>query len=508
MNRTWNAWRNILWGIANKCIQLTAPFLLRTLIIYEIGIEYLGLDGLFISVLQVLNMAELGFSSAVVFSMYKPIAEGDKKSICALLAFYRHVYHVIGFAVLALGLLIMLFLPRLIAGHIPLDVNIYVLYSIYLLNTVIGYFLFSYRNSLLTAHQRNDIVSNLDSVLKIMQYTVQAVLVLIFKNYYAYIISLPFFTVLNNVLVQWITSRLYPEYICEGTVDHELLADIKKRVSGLMIYRFCGISRNGFDNMFLSAYLGLSVVAVYNNYFLILTGIRSVMGVISTAVTASIGSSIAAESVDKNYKDFCLFNYLYMMLSGIFAVGLFVLYQPFMCVWLGEAYMLPRSVVAAVCLYFYVLTMGDVRAIYNDAAGLWWEQRYRTLLEAAANVVLNFLFVQLWGVLGVVLASLTSLFFLGFMASAYITFDSYFGHVRLWEYFSAQGRYAAGTIVSAGAAYAVCSMIPAAGIEGLFVKAVCCLAISLLGIFLLYGRSTMFLLSRQFLSDSLSLLHK
>lgn len=508
MSRKQNAWRNVIWGSLNRGIKLLAPFLLRTLIIHEIGIEYLGLDGLFISILQILNMAELGFSTAIVFSMYKPIAVGDTQTICSLLSFYRKVYHMIGLSILILGIAIIPFLPKLIAGKVPDNINIYYVYTFYLLNTVLGYFLFAYKNSLLIAHQRNDIISNVDSLLRIVQYILQVALVLVFKNYYAYIISLPFFTILNNIIIQYITTKFYPNYICRGTIDHEDYIDIRKRVIGLMIYKLCGVSRNGFDNMFLSAYLGLATVAVYNNYFLILTGIRSIMGIVSSAANAGVGNSIAIETVEKNYGDFCLFDYIYMMLSGGFAVCLIVLYQPFMQLWLGEQYLLPFPIVIAFCAYFYILTMGDVRAIYNDSAGLWWEQRFRTILEAIVNIVLNFIFIQVLGILGVVLASITSLFLFGFIASSYITFDNYFGHSRLRHYFISQSLYAASTFACCVASYYFCLNLPVTGIVGIILKGIICLGISLLSILLFYSRNSMFLQARRFFIESIYALRK
>ncbi|BAL83436.1 putative membrane protein [Selenomonas ruminantium subsp. lactilytica TAM6421] len=441
MSRTTNAWRNIFFGMINRIVKIIVPFLLRSLIIYKIGIEYLGLDGLFVSILQVLNVAELGFSSAVVFSLYRPLAEKNTTIICALLSFYRKIYRFMGAVIFGLGLLFMPFLDRIISGTIPSDMNIYVLYILYLFNTVLGYFLYAYKNSIIIADQRADIISNIDSIMLLFRCTVQIILVFVFNNYYAYVLVFPLFTILNNFLVKCITDKYYPIYVCKGDIDSALYKDIRKRVVGLMIYKLCGVSRNSFDNMFLSAYLGLYTVAVYNNYYLILTGVISVMGVVSQAVVASIGNSIATESASKNYNDFKLFNFIYMFIAGGMTIILLVTYQPFMMLWLGEDYMLPFYVVIAMSAYFYVLKMGDVRGMYNDAAGLWWEQRYRTVLEVIVNVVLNYIFIKYCGVLGVVLASLISCFLVGFLGSSFVTFKYYFGRNNLCEYLNSQIIY-------------------------------------------------------------------
>ena len=140
-SRRYNAARNIVWAVVNK-IFIIMPFAARTAMIYYLGVEYTGLGSLFTSVLTVLSLAELGFSSAMVFSMYEPINKDDKPKLCALLSFYRLVYRVIGIAVLVVGVALMPFLPALIKGSVPGGIDIYILYAIYLSNNVIGYFLY------------------------------------------------------------------------------------------------------------------------------------------------------------------------------------------------------------------------------------------------------------------------------------------------------------------------------------------------------------------------------
>ena len=65
IEKTKNASRNIIFGILLKLYQILLPFVIRTVMMYTIGVEYLGLNSLFISVLQVLNLAELGVGSAI-----------------------------------------------------------------------------------------------------------------------------------------------------------------------------------------------------------------------------------------------------------------------------------------------------------------------------------------------------------------------------------------------------------------------------------------------------------
>ena len=120
--RTQNATKNIIAGVSLKLYQIIVPFLMRTVMIYTLGIQYLGLNTLFSSVLQVLNLAELGVGSAMVYSMYRPIVENDRKKICALLQLYRLYYRIIGCAILVIGLAILPFIPNLVKRDVTAEI--------------------------------------------------------------------------------------------------------------------------------------------------------------------------------------------------------------------------------------------------------------------------------------------------------------------------------------------------------------------------------------------------
>ena len=145
IQRSKNAKRNIIYGTINRLTSLIFPFIIRTVMIYYMGVEYVGLGGLFSSILSFLSLAELGIGTALVYSMYKPIATDDVDSICALLKLYRKLYFIIGCIIFSVGLALAPFLRFIISQDVPDDVNIYILYLIYLLNTVISYWFFGYK---------------------------------------------------------------------------------------------------------------------------------------------------------------------------------------------------------------------------------------------------------------------------------------------------------------------------------------------------------------------------
>ena len=188
IERTKNATRNIIFGVILRAYQIIVPFLMRTAMIYLMGVQYLGLNSLFTSVLQVLNLAELGVGSAMIYSMYRPIAEDDNTTICALMKLYRTYYRLIGLIIAVVGCILTPFIPKLISGDIPQGINIYILYLLNLGATVLSYWLFAYKNSILQAHQRTDIVSKVTLITNTIQYVLQLFVLWIFKNYYLYVI--------------------------------------------------------------------------------------------------------------------------------------------------------------------------------------------------------------------------------------------------------------------------------------------------------------------------------
>ena len=254
LERTKNAIRNMLWGVLNRIVNIIFPFVLRTVFIYTLGSMYLGLNSLFTSILTVLNLAELGFSSAIVYNMYKPIAENDTESICALMNYYKKVYRVIGSIVLIVGVSLMPFLRYLINGECPKDINLSILYLLFLGNTVVSYFMFAYKTCILTAHQREDIISKVNIVLKLGMYFIQTISLIVFKSYYGYIICTILNTIFTNSITAFYSNKYYPQYQCKGDISLQRKLGIRKNIQGLMVGKICMASRNAFDNIFLSMF--------------------------------------------------------------------------------------------------------------------------------------------------------------------------------------------------------------------------------------------------------------
>lgn len=405
-SRSIKAGRNISVGLLLKLYQIAFPFILRTVILRNLGVNYVGLGGLFKSILSVLNLAELGVGSAMVFSMYKPIAENNSKKICALLCVYKKYYYLIGGIIALIGLCIMPIVPRLIKKDVPEDINLFVLYLISLFTSVISYWLYAYKGSLFLAHQRSDVLSKISIISNTIMYVSQIAVLILTKNYYLFTLLAFFCQILDNILISFFASKYYPEYKAFGVLPIQEKKKINSRIRDLFTARFGYVITNSFDTIVVSAFLGLVCLTTYQNYYFIVESIYSIVVVFFTSVTAGIGNSLITETIDKNYGDLEKFTFLTCVLTTVFTCCFAVLCQPFMVLWVGSKLLLDDSYVFVFCLYFYFLVLGMALASIKDAAGLWEKDRFRPLIGALVNLFLNLVTVRFIGLYGVLLSTI------------------------------------------------------------------------------------------------------
>ena len=287
---------------------------MRTAMIYLLGMEYLGLNSLFTSVLSVLNLAELGVGAAMTFSMYKPIAEGDSAKICALMRLYKIYYRIIGAVILGLGLCIMPALPMLVKKDLPPDVNLYVLYVINLLATVFTYWLFAYKNCLLYAHQRNDVTDKIGYIVNTAKYGIQLLVLFIIKDYYIYIIVMLLGNIASNIVTALVVDRMYPQYKAMGKMPQSEVSMINRRIRDLFTSKVGLVVVDSADTIVISAFLGLTALAKYQNYYFILSTIYGFITLITSSSLAGIGNSIVTESSESSFM--CLHKDKSLRLNG------------------------------------------------------------------------------------------------------------------------------------------------------------------------------------------------
>lgn len=477
LERTKNATKSIAAGLFLKAYQMIMPFLIRTAMIYFMGMQYLGLNSLFASVLQVLNLAELGVGAAMVFSMYKPVAEDDAVTICALMKLYRRYYRIIGLMIGGVGLLLTPVIPKLITGSVPDELNIYILYWLNLGATVLSYWLFAYKNCLLQAHQRADIISIMTVAANTVQYAGQFLVLVFIRNYYVYVVVTLVSVALINVVIGIAATRMYPQYRPRGKLSREEEKKINQKIRDLFTGKLGYVVDKSVDSIVISAFLGLTALAVYQNYFFILTSITGVIEIILTSVIAGLGNSFVVETKEKNRRDLEKFTFLFMWLAGVCTCCFLGMYQPFMEIWVGSEMMLHFGAVVCFALYFYSHSLSRLLNVYKDAAGLWHKDRFRPLTTALVNLTLNLLLVKQWGIYGVLLSTVVAQLFVGIPWVLYNLFSLMFGREYLGGFVRQIAGYALLTAVAGTVVSLLCMQIHTSPLNTLILSMVICLVI-------------------------------
>lgn len=487
MERTKNATRNIIFGIVLKLYQIVVPFFMRTAMIYLLGIEYLGLNGLFASILQVLNLAELGVGTAMVFSMYKPIAEDDEATICALMHLYKVYYRVIGALILIIGLLLCPFIPLLIKSGIPADMNIYVLYLLNLGATVLTYWLFAYKSSLLQAHQRADVISKITLGTNTATYLMQFLLLFIFRNYYYFLITTLVLQAVNNIATAFAADKMYPNYQAKGKLQGRQVKEINQRIRDLFTSKVGTVIVNSSATLIISAFLGLTTLAIYQNYFYLISSAIGFVTVIFSSCTAGIGNSIIVETEEKNFSDLKKFTFIIAWIAGFCTCCFLCLFQPFMKLWVGEKLMLGFYAVISFCIYFFLYELNHLLITYKDAAGIWHEDRFRPLITALTNLILGMIMIQFWNIYGVLFSSVLSMLLVGMPWLLYNLFTVLFKR-NPWEYIRKLIKYTVATALVCTVTFQICNALPKEGILWFIVNGVVCCSVSNLLFLIIYCR--------------------
>ncbi|MBP3633293.1 MAG: polysaccharide biosynthesis protein [Oscillospiraceae bacterium] len=498
IERVKNAKKNITAGLILKIHQMLIPFLMRTAMIYFMGVEYLGLHSLFSSILHILNLAELGVGSAMVFSMYKPIARDDGATICALMRLYRKYYRLIGLLIGAVGLALTPVIPNLISGEIPAELSIYVLYLLNLGSTVLTYWLFAYKNCLLQAHQRTDVSSVITLITNSLQYVLQLIVLLVFKSYYLYAITSMVTQAINNVCTAVVVTKMYPDYKPSGSLSKAETKKINGRIRDLFTGKLGGVILSSSDTVVISSFLGLTVLAIYQNYYFMQTCIIGMIEIALTSVVAGLGNSFVTETKQTNFENLEKFTFIFLWLTGVCTCCFLGMYQPFMEVWVGKELMLDFSAVICFAIYFFVYTYFRFVNVYKDAAGLWHIDRFRPLVGAAVNLVLNLLCVRRFGIYGVILSTVLAIVLVSMPWLFRNLFTGFFELSRLKGYLKQVLLFAGAVLLAGVLVCMICAWIKAGPWLRLVLNGLVCVTVPNIVFYLVFRKNRLYALSVRF----------
>jgi O-antigen/teichoic acid export membrane protein len=489
--RTKNSFLNFLANTGSHLLNVILSFLCRTVFIYTLSQEYLGVNGLFGNILTVLNLAELGVGGAIIFHIYKPIAEGDEQGQLELMNMYRRLYRIIACVITVAGLALVPFLDVLIKDQ-PDIPGLTFIYLLYLFNTVSSY-LFSYKRSIIDAHQKQYIGTIINTMFTTIQFLVQMVVLVAFHNFICYLLVQIACNVLTNVVVAWQADRMYP-FLKKDTKclpNKDMRKDIYKNVGAMFIHKLGSVVVNDTDNLIMSAFVGITSVGIYSNYQMIQYSINVALNGVFGAFTASIGNLGAIHDKKKLFEVYNTLQFLGFWLYGFCTVAFIVMYNPFIEVWAGANYLFPMSIVLIICICFYVSGNRVVTLTFRDAMGLYWYDRYKPFFEIVINLSTSLYLVNKIGIVGIFAGTLISTFTTSWWVEPYVTYKHGFEQ-PVWQFFRDYFKYAITVVVVGGFTYWVCDHFTMGGIPEIFWKALVCVCLYNGIIFLLYFRTDNF----------------
>lgn len=407
--RTVNSIKNIITSLGGQLLTLLLQFVSRTVFIHTLGVEYLGISGLFTNVISILNITELGIGTAIAYSLYKPLAEKDVKRIQANMNLLKKAYFWVGCIIAGLGLILIPFLPHIMKGTTNL-VNVNVIYVLYVFQSVSSYWFFAYKSSLIQADQKKFVNNIIRYSVTLLTTVVQIVLLVLFKSFLVYTIIGITSNLTINVLVARKVDKLYP-YV-KGKNDQILSKEerksVFKNIFGMSMYKINSVIVSSTDNIVISTFISVVAVGFYSNYILIASSITTIAKLCFSGITASVGNLFASESKKKNEFIFRCLCFASFWIYGFCAICLWILFNPFITLWVGKDFLLGDSIVLLIVLNFIMEGYQNISITFKDACGLFWQGKYRPVATAILNIVISLILAPRLGIAGVLLGTIIS----------------------------------------------------------------------------------------------------
>lgn len=433
ISRTNNAIKNFNIAIIFQVTNIVLKFLMRSVFIYCLGKEYLGVSGVFSNVLTVLSLAELGVGTAIVYDMYKPIAEKDNYLITQIMSFYKKIYFFIGIIIFAIGMCLLPFLSFLIK-EVPRVHNLQLIYCLFLIQTCSSYFFAQY-NSILSANQCNYIITRINIITSFFKTFLEIIALLIFKDYIVYLCIGIFLGIITNYIIYRKAYKMFP-YIKEKAepLEKKRVLRIFSNTVSMFSIRIGSTLVNATDNIIISGFVSTVLVGIYSNYGLIINTVLTLTVVIQQSILAGVGDLCVSNDKKKNVDIFEKIRFFYAGMYCVIFTCLYSLLTPFITLWLGSGYILENVIVFVLILNCYLSGIRQPVEMFIYADGLFKYFKFKPWIEAVCNIVISVILVNYLGLLGVFLGTTISHCLTTLWYDAYVVYKHSLGekYINYW----------------------------------------------------------------------------
>ncbi len=412
MSRTQNAIKNVYFGILGKSINLIFAFAARTVFIYILGNTYLGVNGLYSEILSLLSFAELGFGSAMTFSMYKPVADGDKRKVVQLLQFYKKIYRIIAGVIAMLGLCLTPFLGSIVKGADWIsDGELVIFFLIYLFNTVVGYFV-TYKYIYLNALQKNYIQTNIDTVITIVSNMAQILVIVVCQSFLGYLLVNSAILLVSRIGIVMYLDRKYP--ILKESPNVALAQaekdNIYKEVQGLAVHQFASVAVHSTDNVLISMLTeqGVTAVGLISNYTMLMNAALGFITTLFGSVTSGFGNMVASSTAENFRKVFKEINFANFWVYGFCSIAFWILIPPFITLWIGADKVVDEVAFTLIIINCYLQGQSTIYNNARIAKGNFNKDKGWAIVQALTNLVVSVAAAKALGLVGIYIGTVVS----------------------------------------------------------------------------------------------------
>ena len=403
------------YSVMNASVAMVAQFLAifmgfvtRVVFTRTLSEGYVGINGLFTDILNILSLSELGVGAAITFALYEPIAKGDIKRQQILMRMFRNFYRGTAAVVLIAGVLLIPFLDVLMKNRPDVE-HLLLIYLLYLTNSVVSYLLI-YKKTLVDAHQMNYLTVLNHNGFLVLQDCCQIIILLLTKNFILFLLTAVLCTFAANVTMSRKADKLFP-YLkeeCSEKLAKEEYQEIIKNIKAMLMHKLGYVVVSNTDNLLISGFVGVVAVGIYSNYFLIIGSIRQILEQVFQGLAASIGNLGVLEEKEKIYRVFSQLFFIGQWMYGVAAICLTELLNPFVELAFGKKYLFEWNIVLILCISFFLNGIGKTVAVFKESMGFFWNDRYKSIVEAILNLIISVILVMKLGVSGVFIGTIAS----------------------------------------------------------------------------------------------------
>lgn len=391
-------------------LTLFLAFFSRKIFLDCLGTEFIGLTGTLGNILGYLNLAEFGITASVGYFLFKPLQTNNQQEIQEILSVLGYLYSKIGFIILTGGMMISLFFPFIFANaNLDLGIIYFAFYS-FLGSSLIGYFI-NYRQTLLSADQKNYIVAIYFQSSNILRIILQIYLAYYYRNLYVWVGVEFLFGIIGCIILNWKINKEYPWLQVEKKNGRHLIKkypEIITKTKQVFIHKIKDFVLVKSDELFIFLFVSLKMVAYYGNYMIVISKLISLFYSITGSIGASIGNLVAEGNKDKMMKVFWELTTIQHTVAAILSFALYSFLEPFIVHWLGTEYIMDHWILILLIIYIYITNSRQSIDGFNYAHGLYADV-WSAWAELIINVTITIVCGLKWGIIGILIGKLASL---------------------------------------------------------------------------------------------------